>query len=137
MRRLSFFTYCFTSPTKEDLISKLVSASLRIHGSRGGFLLLSVAAHNQPFVRVLYIDSLLWPRQFPARSPEQAWQFGQLVLPARLAIIITNTKVGAYQINLITISSTFAQKISYKRTKHMYVFWKCRHWFTKVRIIFL
>ena len=53
--------YCFTSPTKEDRVPKLVSASLRIHGSRGGFLLPSVTAPYQPFVRVYRFPTVTPP----------------------------------------------------------------------------
>jgi hypothetical protein len=82
--------YCFTSPTKEDRVPKLVSASLRIHRSQGGFLLPSVTAHNQPFVRVYRFPTVILEDN--GKTPGIS-RFGlaDLALPALLAINITHT----------------------------------------------
>ena len=92
--------YCFTSPTKEDRVPKLVSASLRIHGSWGGFLLPSVTAHNQPFC-----PSISIPYCDPSRSRQDAQykpaSSANLALPALLAnIIMHNSKLCAFHTKL-------------------------------------
>ncbi len=47
-----------------------------------GFKYSNIAARysSLPCLFAEYIDSLLWSYQFPARRPEQAWQFGRLVI---------------------------------------------------------
>ncbi len=53
--------YCFYKAQLKRIVPKLVSASLRIHGSRGGFLLPSVTAHYQPFFRVYRFPTVTPP----------------------------------------------------------------------------